>query len=337
MIAWMMRALVVAGLASAAAYCFERALYNRGQATRFAWLFGIATSLLLPLVPRLARVPDVSGVIPAIQLPAIVITAPGAAPIGALALVMLLWVLLSALALVVYGVALARLHSARREWRGAVLAQHDVLVSQTYGPAVCGFRRPRIVVPAWIFDIGALEQRLVVLHEAEHIRARDHLLVLFALVATIVMPWNPFVWLQIRRMRFAVEADCDQRVLSSTGDRQQYASLLVDVGRRHSGLMLSPALAEQRHGLEERLAIMARSVVRKRWSALAFALGGALLVFVACESRLPMAAPQRAADQAVTSKEAPKQPWIFGEAEYPPVLRAAGIGGTVSLRIHVTD
>ena len=49
-------------------------------------------------------------------------------------------------------------------------------------------------------------------HEQEHARARDHLTLLYAgLVLQQLFPWNPAIWWMCRRLRAAVELDCDQR------------------------------------------------------------------------------------------------------------------------------
>ena len=76
------------------------------------------------------------------------------------------------------------------------------------------------------------DQQIILAHEGEHIRAHDQWLVLLSLLITALIPWNPFVWIQMRRLRFALETDCDQRVLQIIPDRERYASLLVDVGSR---------------------------------------------------------------------------------------------------------
>ncbi|MFP4622689.1 MAG: M56 family metallopeptidase, partial [Gemmatimonadota bacterium] len=46
-----------------------------------------------------------------------------------------------------------------------------VRVAPAAGPAVMGLRCPEIVVPAWLLEASPEEQRLVVLHEREHLRA----------------------------------------------------------------------------------------------------------------------------------------------------------------------
>jgi TonB family protein len=202
-------------------------------------------------------------------------------------LLVVLWLVFSAAALAAYAMAYVKLARSKRTWQRARIAQADVFMSDGFGPAVFGFLAPRIVVPCWIRDTPAEEQELIVLHEREHIRAGDQLQLLLAIVSTVLMPWNPFTWLQSRRLRFTIEADCDQRVLAAAPDRVRYATLLVHVGSRQSGLLLTPALAEHRNGLEARVSMLTQKLVRNGWKAAGLIVVGLVVVFVACESRLP--------------------------------------------------
>ena len=54
-------------------------------------------------------------------------------------------------------------------------------------------------------------------------------------LAAVLLPWNLPVWWQLRRLRLAIEVDCDARVVRRGGDLRQYASLLIEVGRRRAG------------------------------------------------------------------------------------------------------
>jgi TonB family protein len=228
-----------------------------------------------------------------------------------------------------------------------------VYVSAKFGPAVFGFIRPRIVLPEWVRATSAEEQRLIVLHEHEHISAADHLLLLLVVAVTAWMPWNPFMWFQTRRLRFALEADCDQRVLNeATADAKKYAQLLVDVGGRQTGLLVTAALAEHRNGLERRIGMIATRIVHNRWKAAAFAVVSVVLGVVACESRLPSEPQQPQAAMvsgqkvrvAQATRVGPDAPMATVDANnindlmskyYPPLLRDAGVGGVARVRVHV--
>jgi TonB family protein len=158
------------------------------------------------------------------------------------------------------------------------------------------------VVPQWVCEAPEAEQELIVLHEREHIRAHDQLQLLLAIVSTVLMPWNPFTWLQSRKLRFTVETDCDQRVLAAAPDHARYASLLVNVGTKQMGLLLTPALAEHRNGLERRLGMLGAKLIQNRWKAAGLMVTGVLMTVAACESRLPQDATE---EVQATEQEVP--------------------------------
>jgi TonB family protein len=336
MLDFILRALIVGGLATCAAWLFERALRNACLGVRHAWTASLMATTTLPFLPRIFETTSTLPV-PAITLPAIAITDAPVTAASPVDYTQLAWMLLAVTVACIYVLAYARLRRARRGWRRELVAEHDVDVSDRFGPAIFGFIRPRIVVPQWVRTADAAEQRLIVKHEREHIEARDHLLLLLTLITTVVMPWNPFIWLQTRRLCFALEADCDRRVLAAIPDRTRYAALLVDVGSRQMGLFLTPALAEHRNGLERRIIMLAERIRKNWWKAGTLAVLGIGITIVACESRLPHETNSRA--EAVVTEDRPIQGESvnFIDREYPPLLRGAGIGGTVSLRVHVTE
>ncbi|MGQ0815735.1 MAG: M56 family metallopeptidase [Gemmatimonadota bacterium] len=360
MLELMGRAVIVGALVSGAAYLFERALRHLHSPTRYAWTFALLATTLLPLIPRVTTTSPVPDFVPQVTVPAIVIT--GNASESAFDRVVAVWLLFSVLVGLAYLVSYLRLRRARRDWRVESLADQLVYMSDRFGPAIFGFIAPRIVVPEWVSAVSREEQRLIVLHEREHIAARDQLQRLLTIAASIVMPWHPFVWLQARRLRFALEADCDQRVLAAVPNAERYATLLVDVGSRQMGLLLTPALAEHRNGLERRIVMLGETIRRNRWKAAAMLIAGLIVTVVSCESRLPTGAvaeepakePEDQDVRALVSKIADeafkreadvnakptftpytKKPELSNRDEvvralvrnYPPLLRAAGIGG----------
>src|SRR6185295_7923924 len=114
-----------------------------------------------------------------------------------------------------------------------------------FGPAVVGALRPQIVLPMWSLHLDFEGRDLGLRHEMEHLRARDTLLLSAAYLATCAMPWNPWMWWQLERLRLAVELDCDRRVLRSGASRKRYGALLLLVGERGGQAPLaSAALSE---------------------------------------------------------------------------------------------
>lgn len=153
------------------------------------------------------------------------------------------------------------IHSTRRKQRslGAppTVDGVPVLITDSLGPATVGLLRSRVVLPRWVLALPVVQRRYVVRHEEEHRRAHDlHLLVLL-LLPLILMPWNLALWWQLRRLRLAVEMDCDNRVVGALGDAHSYGELLVNVAQATSrGPRLQPAFLGGVRMLEHRLTLL---------------------------------------------------------------------------------
>jgi hypothetical protein len=127
-------------------------------------------------------------------------------------------------------------------------------------------------------------------HEREHVRARDPLLLHAATVTVLAMPWNVAAWWLLRRVRLAVELDCDARVLGSGRDARIYGTLLLSVCERRvrGAPLLAPALLERTSSLSRR--ILAMHPHRPRFPRARASLCGAAamaLVALACEAPSP--------------------------------------------------
>jgi hypothetical protein len=150
-----------------------------------------------------------------------------------------------------------RIARMRRAWREKVIAGVPVLVSHDVGPAVIGLVHHGIVVPSWVEDLEGDAQRTVMTHEREHVRAGDPLLLWMGTFLVALSPWNPALWYALRRMRHAIEIDCDARVLRTRPDARAYCALLLDVGERTlAGVAPIAALAEPSTLLERRIDAM---------------------------------------------------------------------------------
>jgi beta-lactamase regulating signal transducer with metallopeptidase domain len=283
---------IVSALFSLAAIGTERACALRGWPRRFVWLVTIGASLGFPLamalttqqpvlaqsdlapfpapLPRLETLPAATAP-PGIAAPrqtapatrrasdtpvpersarfdpttdAVLLAAWALSCAGVIVWFSVLWVRFS---IRVQRCPQVRLHGASASLTGAT------------GPAVFGFLRPRILLPQWLLDSPSAQQRIVIAHEQQHIAARDPLWLLVALFLVALAPWNPVLWWQLKRLRFAIEADCDARVLKGGIGASHYAEVLLSVGRHRSptpvGLM---AVTEHHSALEQRVcAIMA--------------------------------------------------------------------------------
>ncbi|HEY0972586.1 MAG TPA: M56 family metallopeptidase [Gemmatimonadales bacterium] len=309
--AWMLYAAVAAVLLSLAATIAERALRVAGRATRWAWAAALAGSVLLPTGAWLAAWRGAANPAEAAADAASTAQAAGgglsldellaratvmvepSSPLAALdAPLLTLWCAASLGVVVWLTVGMLRLARARREWRPATVAGVSVLVSGRTGPAVAGVIHPAIVLPEWA--LGADDETLALMleHEREHVRAADPALLAAGVVAVALAPWNPALWWQLRRLRHAVEVDCDRRVLGRHPDRRTYGALLIEVGRCAATVddvaLPIAAFASTRSSLERRIRTM--TMRRPRHPLLqgaALAGGAVLLVLAACETPRP--------------------------------------------------
>ncbi|MEO8622455.1 MAG: M56 family metallopeptidase, partial [bacterium] len=167
-----------------------------------------------------------------------------------------------------------------------------VRITPTVGPAVIGLSTPEIVVPRWLFERSHDEQRLVIVHEREHVAARDQLLPVGGLIVAALLPWHPAVWWALSRLRLAIELDCDARVLNRGIAARPYGTLLIDIAGQCAGHRAGAlALADRPSHLERRLLAMKQTRTRfafVRTGTLATLAG--LSILMACEARLPTSA-----------------------------------------------
>lgn len=143
------------------------------------------------------------------------------------------WFAASSILLALFAGAIFRLGIARSRWRIAETEIGRVLLAPDTGPAVVGFLRPRVVLPSWVMSLDVRERALLLRHELEHLRAGDTRTLLVAELVVAVLPWNAAMWWMVRRLRLAIEMDCDTRVIRSVGSIYEYASMLLGVGEHY--------------------------------------------------------------------------------------------------------
>lgn len=263
-----------------------------------------------------------------------------------------LWVVSTTAMLLVVAWSVIRLRRRRVGWDQVDVLGAPVFVSEDLGPAVAGVVRPWIVLPAWALDLPAEELELVLFHEKQHLAGHDTRLLAIALGAVAMAPWNPVSWLLLRRMRTAMEVDCDRRVLRRKPDIRPYGSSLLRVAAQRSGLSLGlAAFAERPSTIKRR--ILAMTHAPTRWTRVRATLSAALalvVLLIGCTVDSPVTVDDREAQtvdpeaSVVTDIRAEPTftpftvaPSILNRdevvaamiAEYPPLLRDAGIGGTV--------
>ena len=311
MLAWMIYATLAGALFVTAAAVLEK--YPLFLARRFLWLGAVAGTLSVIVAAAMpaatkrdqfvpisrARAP-LPSLVAGMPLPAQALTRAVRAPRSSSswsaaqldAPLMLAWLLASAVCLCGLGASVWRIAQMRRGWREAIVAGVPVLVSHDVGPAVVGLIHQGIVVPRWLESLDDDAKRTVLAHEREHVRAGDPLLLWGATFLVALAPWNAPLWYALRRLRHAIEMDCDARVLRVRPDAHAYCALLLDVGERTlAGVAPIAALAEPSTLLERRINAMVAPASVSRRTMTAGALASLMLVAAAFVAPRPQATP----------------------------------------------
>jgi BlaR1 peptidase M56 len=265
--AWIAYALATGALVATLCWLLERLAQSARLPTRGIWIAGMGTMLVVGalapvsrhVAPRLVptgaatRAPAQRQVVGAATRTTTSVAEPASAPmpiaswrdtldarVAWLALSFARWdrTLLMAWALLTAFLAGVLTHAAfegRRLRHGLPVREVGgtaCLITDVVGPCAVGARAPAILLPRWALDLDEALLGLVVRHEREHVASRDPLLLLVMLVAVVLVPWHLPLWWSWRRLRLAVEVDCDARVLRAFPDVRRYAQLLLLTGQR---------------------------------------------------------------------------------------------------------
>jgi len=292
MLTWMLYVIAVRLLLSGAALAAEHAARLRRARSRWIWAVTIVASLVIPTV-----IASVTLQVPSLLTPTVSRLAIPLRDLTSVQIVPLTWVhehtrstvaahsenltlqrtWIAVSGALFTGLVLNGLYLVwrKRRWGTNTIAGVNVYIAPDVGPAVVGLLRPRIVVPEWLEEASSSRQAMVIAHEQSHLEAHDPQLLTVALFLLVLMPWNLPLWWQLHRLRYAIEIDCDARVLKAGLDTRQYGETLIDVIQRPSGYIGAvAAMSESRSFLEERITIMVKDPAK--WGSLAALIFGCL-------------------------------------------------------------
>ncbi len=232
-----------------------------------------------------------------------------------------LWFALSVALLAAAGAV--ELRHRRRSGQFRRVRMHGVVAwrSRDQGPAVWGALSPRLVVPERIDELSADEQRIVLAHEVEHLRAGDPALNALASILLVLVPWNAFLWLMSRRLARAIESDCDRRTLArSRTEPRAYAELVLRIAAWQAPRAPAPlalAMGRSARELHGRLARVLEPTPPRRAGAVA---GVALLAVGAAAPLLANPPATRGPDLAASASPGAVEPAgvIYRAREVPP-------------------
>jgi TonB family protein len=365
-LAWMIYALLVGLALTVASAAIEQVARALKIPSRFLWVAATVVTIAWPVVGFLLSGPRPRA-IGATRLPAVVVTGvdavaslPGrlAALLTHLRLdgvLLVAWALTTLLLLVRLVVLVRAIGRLRQRWPAHSVDGVDVRLSTDVGPAVVGWPAMEIVLPKWALALEHPLRGMVLRHEQEHRSAGDPALLLASYVVTALVPWNPAIWLQARRLRLAIETDCDARVVTGLlgGSAERYQLLLITMAQqRVNAALVGPALSEPTSNLERRILAMQRLTSRVSLIRLA---GVAAVATIAIAVACTVHAPDRAVgprSASPTSNAGGPGAGTFFEFQveqaatpladqpaprYPDELRAAKIEGEVLVQMVVNE
>jgi hypothetical protein len=252
-----------------------------------------------------------------------------------------MWLAASAGLVIFYALLGLRLRTAARYWQRERINEQEVWVTEALGPAVYGLINPVILMPRWALDAPSSARAVVLAHEQQHIVARDPALLLLGLSLVVIAPWNLPLWWQLRRLRFAIEVDCDARVLRGGAEPGSYAEVLLAIGERRTVTPVGAiALTEPASQLRRRIRIMTAQLPKRGKLAVAAAIGLSLACLaVAAEFQAPVLRTASVTGEAAA--QALRKPPLVGEdprlaqvrslvrATYPELFNASATLGAV--------
>lgn len=263
---WLLPGLVEINLAAGGAILFVL-LVRRGMARHFGPHAAYALWAIVPVATAATLLPE--RTLFALEtdflfggMPAAVVTADDGSAFA--------W-LPSLLSVVWAGgaIALAALFVRRQR---AFMRDADIGLA---GPAIVGFRNPRIVTPDdFSHRFSHDERKLIITHEQVHLERSDARINAIVAMMRCLFWFNPLVHLGAKAMRIDQELSCDAEVVERRPRvRRAYAETLLKTHLSSQALPVGCHWpAEAQHPLAERIDLLARRPVSSRRRAVAAVL-----------------------------------------------------------------
>ncbi len=154
-----------------------------------------------------------------------------------------------------------------------------VVTDSVESPALCGFFRPRLLLPSGMIEaLGPEGLRCVFLHELAHMRHLDILTSYLVSLLQILHWFNPVVWFAFNRMRADRELACDELVLSmaDSDEPMSYGRTIISLVELFRNNRARPAMV----GIMETESLLKRRIMMisqfrkltRPWSSMTFVL-----------------------------------------------------------------
>ena len=151
------------------------------------------------------------------------------------------------------------------ECKGEVKITTDRIVLRCGGktPMLQGILKPTILLPQ---GFSKEELRHVLIHELCHYKHKDVFINIICCLFLCVYWFNPVLWVCFYMVRRDLEILCDERVVEITGERKEYAMVLLKTAmRKNSFLFAATAMQNGEKEVEKRIKHIAYFKKPKVW------------------------------------------------------------------------
>lgn len=118
--------------------------------------------------------------------------------------------------------------AAMSEVKDATHLQDNIYISdKSTSPAVYGIVREKIIMPR---EFKAVDLKFILMHENVHIKRKDNLWRILAIITACIHWFNPLSWLLLKSFLMNLELACDETVLKKCGEdeKKKYAEALLN-------------------------------------------------------------------------------------------------------------
>lgn len=132
----------------------------------------------------------------------------------------------------------------KKRIKQAIRMEKNVYECDSCGsPFVLGIFSPKIYLP---FGLTQDQKSMILLHERYHIRKKDHVVKLAAVIILAVYWFHPLVWAAFYYMTEDMEMRCDEAVVEQLGEniKTQYGECLLKLAVRDRGIAGTLAFGE---------------------------------------------------------------------------------------------
>lgn len=166
-----------------------------------------------------------------------------------------------------------------------------VETAKVHSPAVLGFIRPRLLLPAGLTQsFSHAELRYIFLHELAHLKRLDIPLNWLVSLVLIVHWFNPLVWYAFSRLRADRELACDALALAHAqeAERQPYGQTILKLLEQFTRPAFAPGvlgILESKTHMQRRISMIAQFKRNSGWPILAGAVVAVLALFTLTDPR----------------------------------------------------